>query len=133
VNFKYDYARELFLTKQINWLTDEIRLLVVDGNYIPLRTHQTISNIPPSAIVRRSEPFTGKTAPEGYARALPVPLFSLVHGQPITGVVIYLNTGDDTSSVLLAYVDDGIVFPMQALGFDYYFAYDATEGGFFRT
>lgn len=133
MNFKYNKARERFLTGQVNWLTDTIKTLVVNGFYNANPAHEYVSEIPPGAIIRRSDPLTSKAATDGYARAaaVPYPLFS--SQQQVRGIVFYKDTGDDATSPLLAYVDDGVAFPFMPLGFDYAFAYDTIEGGFFRT
>lgn len=132
MNFKYNLARERFLTAQFNWLTADVKLLVLAGNYNADPAHQFVADIPESAIVARSAVAASKAADDGYARAIPFQLFSLL-GPEITAAVLYQDTGDDATSMLLAYVDDGFAFPFQPLGFDYAFAYDSIEGGFFRT
>lgn len=133
MSFKYNYGRELLLRGQIDWLSNDIRLCVVDSFYNPSPTHRFISDIPSNAIVRRSGFLQSKAATDGFARAIPIPLFTLSHGNPILGVIFFKDTGDDATSPLLAFVDDAVAFPLTAVGFDYYFAYDSIEGGFFRT
>jgi hypothetical protein len=133
MSFKYNYGRELFLTAQINWLADDIRMAVVDNFYSPSVEDQFVSDIPTNAIIRRSDFLQSKSAADGFARAVPAAMFSLSHANPVIGVVFFKDTGDDATSPLLAFVDDGVAFPLTAIGFDYYFAYDSIEGGFFRT
>jgi hypothetical protein len=133
VNFKYNYARQLALTTGIGWTTNNVKLLAVNANYVPNEAHQYVSQINPAAIVARTANMANKTATDGFARGSPVTLFSLLSNSEVEGVILYIDSGDDATSVLLAYVDDGIAFPFMPLGFDYAFAYDSIEGGFFRT
>jgi hypothetical protein len=133
MNFKYNLAREKFLTAQLDWLSVDIKLLVVDATYNASPADEFVADISVAAIVARTTNASTKTATDGYARAIPFQLFSLLHGQEIVAAVLYEDTGDDATSTLIAYVDDGIVFPFLPLGLDYSFAYDSIEGGFFRT
>lgn len=133
MSFKYNYGRELFLRGQIDWITDDIRMAVVDNFYNPSVEHRFVSDIPENAIVRRTDFLQSKSAEDGFARAVPAAVFTLNHGNPIIGVLFFKDTGDDATSPLLAFVDDGVAFPLLGIGFDYYFAYDSIEGGFFRT
>jgi hypothetical protein len=133
VSFKYNHGRQLFLTAGVNWVTANIKMLLVSASYNASENDDFVSDIPSAAIIRRSENLTNKSATDGYARASAATFLSLIGTAEITGVVLYVDTGDDATSVLLAYVDDAIAFPLTPVGFDYSFAYDAIEGGFFRT
>ena len=50
-NTLYDFARQRFLEAQINWMTDTIKVILVDtGAYTPQTSvHQYLSDIPTSA------------------------------------------------------------------------------------
>ena len=50
-NTLYDFARQRFLEAQINWMTDTIKVLLVDtGAYTPqTAVHQYLADIPISA------------------------------------------------------------------------------------
>ena len=50
-NTLFDFARQRFLEAQINWMTDTIKVILVDtGAYTPqTAVHQYLSDIPTSA------------------------------------------------------------------------------------
>ena len=70
-NGLYDKARQRFLEGSIAWLTDNIKLILIDAdNYtVNLSTHQYLSDIPNLARVATSGNFAGKTSTNGVADA----------------------------------------------------------------
>lgn len=105
-NALYDKGREGFLDGSINWLTDAIKVMLVDtGAYtVNLATHDMVDDIAAGAIVQRSAALSGKSATAGVANAANV-TFSAVTGASVEALVIYKDTGADNTSRLIAYLD----------------------------
>lgn len=115
-NALYDHGREGFLTGALNWASDNIKVAVVNTSgsgslyTVDLANHQHLSEIvssgatPTSAIIARSGNLTTKTTTAGVADADDV-TFSSLSGDSIEAVVIYKDTGTDSTSPLIAYID----------------------------
>lgn len=105
-NALYTKYREKALQGQINWLTDNIKVVLVDSaDYtVSTATHEFLSDVPSAARVATSTNLTAKTATGGVADAGDV-TFSAVTGDISEALVIYKDTGTDTTSPLIAYID----------------------------
>lgn len=116
-NALYDKGREAFLTGAINWLSDDIRVLLVDiADYTPdLATHEFLDDIPLAARVATSPSLTSKSANDGIADAADV-TFSLVAGDVSEALVIYQHTGTESTSHLIAYMDVCLGLPITPNG-----------------
>lgn len=106
VNALYTKYREKALQGQINWLTDNIKVVLVDAaDYtVNTATHEFLSDVASSGRVATSANLTGKTATGGVADANDV-TFPSVSGDISEALVIYKDTGTDTTSPLIAYID----------------------------
>ena len=105
-NALYDKGREGYLNGTLNWLTDDVRCILINvGAYtVNLTTDQFLSDVPGGARVSVSGALTTKTATAGVADADDV-TFSLVTGATVSAVVIYKHTGVDATARLIAYLD----------------------------
>lgn len=109
-NFLYDSAREKFLSGELSWINDDIRVaILVDnlytGNDHAREHHYTLSDIPTSAIYKTSTPLTNKEASKGIANAGPVVFKGIPSGVYITSVVIYRKGSSAISSPLITHID----------------------------
>ena len=118
-NDLYAKGREGFLDGSIDWDTDTIKVVLVDGaDYTPdLTLHDTLSDIPSAARVAVSPALTGKTVVDGVADADDVTLTS-VTGDQFEYVIIYQDTGDETTSRLILFIDDATGLPCTPNGSD---------------
>lgn len=105
-NALYTKYREKALQGQINWLADNIKVVLVDAaDYtVNTATHEFLSDIPSAGRVATSANLSGKTATGGVADANDV-TFPSVSGDISEALVIYKDTGTDTTSPLIAYID----------------------------
>lgn len=112
-NSLYAKARQKFLEGQINWLTDDIRAILVDaGAYTAsVATHEFLSDIPSAARIAGPVALTGKTSVDGAADANDV-TFSSVSGPSIEAIVIYRAGTGDSDSALIHYADSGTGIPI---------------------
>ena len=124
-NTLYDSARQGFLEAQINWLTDTMKVLLVDsGAYTPnVSTHQFLADIPVSSRIAGPVTLTSKTTTGGAADAADV-TFTSVSGASIEMIVIYKDTGTEATSPLLAMIDTATGLPITPNGGDIIVTWD---------
>ena len=124
-NTLYDSARQGFLEAQVNWLTDTMKVLLVDsGAYTPnVSTHQFLADIPISSRIAGPVTLTSKTTTGGAADAADV-TFTSVSGASIEMIVIYKDTGTEATSPLLAMIDTATGLPITPNGGDIIVTWD---------
>lgn len=105
-NTLYDKARQRFLEAQLNWMTDTIKCILVDtGAYTPQTAiHEYLADIPISARIAGPVTLTAKATTGGAADAADA-TFTSVSGSSIEAIVIYSDTGTESTSPLIAYID----------------------------
>lgn len=134
-NTLYDKGRERFLVGQFNWQTDTLKVLLVDtGAYTPnFGTHEFLSDIPTSARVGTSTGvvLTSKTTSGGAADAADI-TFSSVSGPSIEALVIYKDTGTESTSPLIAYIDTATGLPITPNGGDIIVTWDNGANKIFK-
>jgi hypothetical protein len=111
-NALYDKGRNGFLQGQIAWVSADIRVLLVDTDEytVNVGTHEFLTSIPGAARVATA-PLANKTAVDGVADADDV-TFTGVSGAESEALVIYLHTGTDGTSRLIAYIDSATGLPV---------------------
>lgn len=102
----YDLAKEKLLSADIDWLTDDIKAVLVDvADYtVNAATHEFLSDIPAGARVATSANMTGKSVTAGVASVADF-AFSTVTGDESEAVVFYKDTGTVSTSPLIVYRD----------------------------
>lgn len=111
-NSLYDKGREKFASAQINWLTDDIRVVLVDtGAYTFSQTHEFLSDVPVAARISSVVALSGKALVSGACDANDV-TFPAVSGATIEAIVIYKGGGSDATSPLLAFFDTATGLPI---------------------
>ena len=124
-NTLYDSARQGFLEAQINWLTDTVKVLLVDaGAYTPnVSTHHFLADIQFSSRIAGPVTLTSKTTAGGAADAADV-TFTSVSGASIEMIIIYKDTGTEATSPLLAMIDTATGLPITPNGGDIIVTWD---------
>lgn len=124
-NTLYDSARQGFLEAQVNWLTDTMKVLLVDsGAYTPnVSTHQFLADIPISSRIAGPVTLTSKATTGGAADAADV-TFTSVSGASIEMIVIYKDTGTEATSPLIAMIDTATGLPITPNGGDIIVTWD---------
>lgn len=132
-NTLFDKARQRFLEAQINWMTDTIKCLLVDtGAYTPQTSvHEYLSDIPTSARIAGPVTLTAKATTGGAADAADV-TFTSVSGASIEAIVIYADTGTESTSPLLAYIDTATGLPITPNGGDIIVTWDNGTNKIFK-
>lgn len=124
-NDLYAKAREKFATAQINWTTATIKVLLIDtGAYTPdLTNHEFLSSVPAPARIAGSAALTNKTATNGILDADNV-TFSAVTGVQSEALLLYIDTGSDSTSSLVMLIDTGSGLPITPNGGDIIVTWD---------
>jgi len=132
-NTLYDYARQRFLESQINWMTDTIKVLLVDtGAYTPQTSvHQYLADIPVSSRIAGPVTLTSKSTTGGAADAADC-TFTSVTGSSIEAIVIYKDTGTEATSPLIAYIDTATGLPITPNGGDIIVTWDNGTNKIFK-
>ena len=132
-NTLFDTARQRFLEAQINWMTDTIKVLLVDtGAYTPQTSvHQYLSDIPTSARIAGPITLTAKSTTGGAADAADV-TFTSVTGASIESIVIYIDSGQENTSPLIAYIDTATGLPITPNGGDIIVTWDNGTNKIFK-
>lgn len=132
-NTIYDSARKAFLEGQLNMLTDTIKVIAVDtGAYtVNTATHQFLSDIPSGARVTPAVELVNKSTAGGAFDADDV-IFPAVTGASIETVIIYKDTGTDTTSPLILYIDTATGLPVTPNGGEIVLAWDNGSNRIFR-
>ena len=132
-NTLYDFARQRFLEAQINWMTNTIKVILVStGAYTPqTAVHQYLSDIPTSARIAGPVTLTAKATTGGAADAADC-TFTSVSGSSIEAIVIYADTGTESTSPLIAFIDTATGLPITPNGGDIIVTWDNGTNKIFK-
>ncbi|WP_032137131.1 hypothetical protein [Kingella negevensis] len=124
-NTLFDNSRQMFLEGQLNWLTDTIKCILVDtGAYTPQTgQHKFLSDISSSARIAGPVTLTAKATAGGAADAADC-TFTSVSGASVEAIVIYKDTGVESTSPLIAYIDTATGLPITPNGGDIIVTWD---------
>lgn len=116
-NALYDFGRNGYLSGVLNWLTDDVRAILIDTALytVNLATDHYLSSVPLGARVSVSGTLTTKTAVAGVADADDV-AFTAVSGATVEAIVLYKHTGSDATANLIAYIDTSTGLPFLPSG-----------------
>lgn len=108
----YDKARKAFCDGEIDLLDDTIKAVLVDGaDYTPdLANHDFLDDIPSGARVATSAALSNKSTDAGVFDADDVTLSS-VSGDQFEYIVIYQDSGTESTSRLIALFDSATGLP----------------------
>lgn len=102
----YDKGRQAFLEGSIAWLTDDIRVILIDtAQYtVNLATHDFLDDVAAGSRIAVSGALASKTSTDGVADAADV-VFTAVANTSVEALIIYKHTGSDATARLIAYID----------------------------
>jgi len=135
-NALYGKGRQKFAEGSIHWLTDDIKVILVDMADYPdfnIDTNEFLSDVPVLARVKVSGAFDPdfKTATLGVCDAADVTL-STVTGDVCEALVIFKDTGEPTTSPLIAYIVDATGLPITPNGGDIIIQWDSGANKIFK-
>lgn len=130
-NALFDSGRQAFLQADIDYLTADIKLVFVDhADDTPVPgTDDNLDDILAAARVATSGNFASKTATAGTADAADVTV-NAVSGDQFESVVIYEDTGVESTSQLIAFIDTATGLPATPSGADITVQWDNPNGIF---
>lgn len=113
----YDKGRQAFLEADIDWTADDIRAILIDAaDYtVDFANHDMLDDVAAGARVSTSGALTGKTATDGKADADDV-TFTSVTGDQFEAIILYKHTGTESTSRLIAYIDNYSGLPFTPAG-----------------
>ena len=115
-NALYPKFKELLLSGGINMTTDTIKAMLIKTGYTYNATHQYVSDVS-TYDNGRSSALSNKTVTDGIFDADDITITATTNTQVIA-IVLYKDTTEDTTSPLIAYIDNvaGIPFTPAANG-----------------
>ena len=114
-NFIYGKAKQSLLNGEFNISSDSLKVLLVTDSYVPSQnTDQFVSNISGSYIKQRTSSLTNVTNILGVIDADDVTV-AQYSGLAFKALVIYKDSGTDSTSRLLAYIDTATGIPFAGI------------------
>lgn len=132
-NALYDAGREAFLNGDIDWTNDNIKVVLIDtADYtVDLSTHDFLDDVAAAARVATSGNLASKTSTDGVADAADV-TFTSVTGDESEALIIYKDTGTESTSNLIAYIDSATGLPVTPNGGDITVQWDSGSNRIFK-
>lgn len=132
-NALYDKGRQRFLEGSFNWLTDTIKCVLVDAAAytVNLSVHEFLSDVAGSARIAGPVALASKTSTGGAADASDV-TFTAVSGPSIEAIILYKDTGTESTSPLIAYIDTATGLPITPNGGDIIITWDNGANKIFK-
>lgn len=116
-NALYDKGRDAFLQGSITWNSDTVKMALVSSAYtVAISTHQYYSDVPSTAVIGTPVALSSKSSSAGIANCGNVTFTSVTTGSTVSYIVIYKDTGTDTTSPLIAYIDTATGLPVTTNG-----------------
>jgi hypothetical protein len=113
-NLIYKKAKESFLKGEINLYSNTIKVLILNNSYTPnVDTHQFVSDINSSYIEHRTGALLNKTVTSGVFDADDITV-SDYSGNSFNALAIYVDSGSDATSRLIAYLDTSTGLPFSS-------------------
>ena len=113
-NALYNSAKEYFITGGMDVSNGNVKVLLVKSTYsVDLVNHEFVSDIGSSNIAARSDQLDNTTVTDGVFDASNETVESIgLDG--FDYVILYSDTGDDSTSKLIAYIDTGEGLPVSS-------------------
>lgn len=111
-NFIYGKAKESLFKGQINILTNSLKALLIDSSEytVSQNIHQFVSDIPSAAIKKRSNNLQNVSNTLGILDATDLSIEDY-DGSAFDAIILYQDSGADSTSRLLAYIDTSVGIP----------------------
>lgn len=131
-NALYDGGREGILDGSIAMSTATIKALLATSSYTPnLGTHRNVSDVGSGNIVVRSVAFTSKTYTAGVFDSADV-TYPAVTGSTAAYIILYADTGTDSTSRLIGLIDTATGLPVTPNGGDINITWDNGANKIFK-
>jgi hypothetical protein len=126
-NALYGKGRERYQTGGINVLSDTIKIVAVATSIysVAIDTHEYYADVGVTARITSAVALASKTATLGAFDAADTTFTSVGGTTPIGALVFFKDTGTESTSPLLAYVDTATGLPLTPNGGDIIVTYDS--------
>lgn len=134
-NAVYDKGREAFLGADIDWLADNIKMVLVRSYTPSTSTHDFLDDVTGGGggtIVATSSNFASKTATNGVADAADITFSAVAAGAACNHLVIYKDTGVAGTSALICVIDTATGLPVTPNGGDITVVFDSGANKIFK-
>lgn len=142
-NKLYDSGRNAFAKGDIKWLAsggDNIRCFLLESTHVPnLVTHQFLSDIPNDRlgnsgnIAASDAPLLTLQDPSaGICDADDVTFTAVPNNKTVGYILIFKDTGDESTSPLIALIDSGVGLPVGTNGGDILIRWDNGANKIFK-
>lgn len=129
-NALYPKAKEAFLNADIDLAADTIKISLIDtGTYTYTSTHQYRSDVANAAVISTAT-LSNKTTANGVFDADDA-LFTSVTGANAEALIIFQDTGVQSTSRLIAYIDSATGLPILPNGGDITVAFSSGSNKIF--
>lgn len=129
----YDKGREAFALGDIDWVADDIRAILIDTvSYTFSQTHDFLNDVAAGARKSVSATLAGKTALLGVCHHTTGTFTAVAAGVTCEAIIYYRHTGVESTSALIAYVDNYTGLPVTTNGTDITFTPLATGNKLFK-
>jgi hypothetical protein len=114
-NALYNFAKQLGLGTGMNLLAGTVKAALLANSYVFSAAHQY-----KSAVAHHGTPITlaGKSITNGIFDANDLYFTAVPGGATVNAVAIWVDTGDDATSPMIAYIDSITGFPVATNGGD---------------
>lgn len=132
-NALYDSGREAFLAGDAAWDSDNFKATLIDNaDYtVNLATHDNYDDVAVAARVATSGNLASKTTTAGVADAADI-TWTAVTGDVSESIVIWKDTGVESTSRLIAYIDTATGLPVTPNGGNISVAWDSGSNRIFK-
>lgn len=114
-NAVYPKAKELMLTAGLNLISGTVKVMLVDtASYTYSASHQYLSDVPAGSRVGTAQTLGTKSITGGVFDAADSTWSGLSGAPSIEALVIYVDTGTESTSPLVAYIDVATGLPISA-------------------
>lgn len=135
--FLYGNASQQFSSAAWDWPDLQVSALLVSAGYLPrINSDVHVSDIPSAAILARSNAqstyMASMTNVNGVCAGI-LPVFdAFANITPVAAIILYVDTGTDSTSSLIYFSNAGAGFPFTGQGFNYAVVNDQAYGGWFQ-
>lgn len=110
-NTLFDKGRQNFLEADIDWLVDDIKVMLVRSTYALDQTDEFVTDLTPGTNDNgRSANLGTKTSTSGVADAADTSLTATT-ASACNAIILFKDTGADATSLLIAYIDTATGLP----------------------
>ncbi len=132
-NALYDKGRNAFLNGDIDWTNDTIKCFLLDVDYVPnLATDDFLDDVAAGARVGSAQTLAGKAAVDGVADSNDTVFTSVTNGTDVTQILLYRDSGVESTSALIALIDSATNLPVTPNGGDITVQWDSGANKIFK-